>query len=317
MTVTASSGAPAAAGAGGGSVSPGAVGGFAPKPHRRKRFTRDQLTGSQLVLRLVGGVAVAVFFLLPYLVMFFGSVKTKKQIRSVDPTYLPTEWHLENYALMWSTPETPLPMNLISTIVISVGATLLVLLVALPAAYYTARVRFPMRLVFLFLVIITQMLQPAVLTAGLFREFAFLGINNTWLSMILVNAAFNLSFTTWIMHSFFSAIPKEIDEAAQVDGASQWTTLLRINLPLAWPGIVTATIFAFVACWNEFAASLVLLNSAELQPLSVALTKFVGQYETSWHYVFGVSVVSVLPVVILFMLIEKRLIGGLTAGAVK
>ncbi|WP_243854474.1 carbohydrate ABC transporter permease [Canibacter zhoujuaniae] len=282
-----------------------------------KKYTKHQLTLSQLLLRCCGGLVLAVLFLIPYVVMFFGSVKSKQEIRSVNPTYLPQEWHLENYINMWSTPETPLVNNLVSTIVISVGATLLVLLVALPAAYYTARVNFPMKKVFLSLVIVTQMLQPAVLTAGLFREFSLLGINNTWLAMILVNAAFNLSFATWIMHSFFASIPKEIEEAAQVDGASQWKTLTRINLPLVWPGIVTATIFAFVACWNEFAASLVLLNSAELQPLSVALTKFVGQYETSWHYVFGVSIISVVPVVILFMLIEKRLIGGLTAGAVK
>ncbi|WP_243854768.1 carbohydrate ABC transporter permease [Canibacter zhoujuaniae] len=285
--------------------------------HRVKKYTKHQLTLSQLLLRCCGGLVLAVLFLIPYVVMFFGSVKSKQEIRSVNPTYLPQEWHLENYINMWSTPETPLVNNLVSTIVISVGATLLVLLVALPAAYYTARVNFPMKKVFLSLVIVTQMLQPAVLTAGLFREFSLLGINNTWLAMILVNAAFNLSFATWIMHSFFASIPKEIEEAAQVDGASQWKTLTRINLPLVWPGIVTATIFAFVACWNEFAASLVLLNSAELQPLSVALTKFVGQYETSWHYVFGVSIISVVPVVILFMLIEKRLIGGLTAGAVK
>jgi len=119
------------------------------------------------------------------------------------------------------------------------------------------------------------------------------------------------------MHSFFAGVPKEIDEAAQLDGAGRWTVLLRINLPLVWPGIVTAIVFTFVSCWNEFAASLVILSTAGNQPLSVALTKFVGQYATSWQYVFGVSIVAIVPVVILFMLIEKRLVGGLTAGSVK
>ena len=112
-------------------------------------------------------------------------------------------------------------------------------------------------------------------------------------------------------------MPKEIDEAAQIDGAGRLTVLFRIQLPLVWPGIVTAIVFTFVACWNEFAASLVILSTAGNQPLSVALTKFVGQYETSWHYVFGVSIVAIIPVVVLFMLIEKRLVGGLTAGSVK
>jgi multiple sugar transport system permease protein len=284
---------------------------------RVRRYTADQVPIGSLLLRMFAGLVVLVVFLLPYLIMFFGSVKTKAEIRSVDPTYFPTEWHWENYATMWSTPETPLLQNLISTLVISVCATLLVLAVALPASYYTARFRFPGRLVFLFLVIVTQMVQPAVLTSGLFRQFITWGILDTWAAMILVNAAFNLSFAVWIMHSFFAGIPKEVDEAAQLDGAGTFAVLTKINLPLVWPGIVTAVVFTFVASWNEFAASLVLLSTAGNQPLSVALTKFVGQYETSWHYVFGVSVVAIVPVVILFMAIEKRLVGGLVAGSVK
>ena len=285
--------------------------------NRRRRYTEDQVPIGRVLLRMLGGLIVLVIFILPYTIMFFGSVKTKSQIRSVDPTYFPTEWHWENYINLWSTPETPLPQNLISTIVIAVFATVLVLAVAMPAAYYTARFRFPGRFVFLFLVIVTQMLQPAVLTSGLFRQFVTLGMIDTWAAMIFINAAFNLSFAVWIMHSFFAGVPKEIDEAAQIDGAGRLTVLFRIQLPLVWPGIVTAIVFTFVACWNEFAASLVILSTAGNQPLSVALTKFVGQYETSWHYVFGVSIVAIIPVVVLFMIIEKRLVGGLTAGSVK
>ncbi|MFI2361541.1 carbohydrate ABC transporter permease [Promicromonospora sp. NPDC019610] len=290
-----------------------------PSDNRRRvrKYTTDQVPLGSLLLRLLAGLVVLVVFLLPYLIMFFGSVKTKAEIRSVDPTYFPTEWHWDNYVTMWSTPETPLAQNLISTLVISLCATLLVLAVALPAAYYTARFRFTGRLFFLFLVIVTQMVQPAVLTSGLFRQFIAIGILDTWVAMILVNAAFNLSFAVWIMHSFFAGIPKEVDEAAQLDGAGTFAVLTKINLPLVWPGIVTAVVFTFVASWNEFAASLVLLTTAGNQPLSVALTKFVGQYETSWQYVFGVSVVAIVPVVILFMIIEKRLVGGLVAGSVK
>ncbi|GAA1946343.1 carbohydrate ABC transporter permease [Agromyces allii] len=286
-------------------------------PVRKRRYTEDQIPLGRVLLRMLGGLVVLAIFILPYTIMFFGSVKTKAQIRSVDPTYFPQEWHWENYITMWSTPETPLVQNLISTIVIAVFATLLVLLVAMPAAYYTARFLFPGRMLFLFLVIVTQMLQPAVLTSGLFRQFVALDLVDTWAAMIFINAAFNLSFAVWIMHSFFAGVPKEIDEAAQIDGAGRMTVLFRIQLPLVWPGIVTAIVFTFVACWNEFAASLVILSTAGNQPLSVALTKFVGQYETSWHYVFGVSIVAIIPVVVLFMLIEKRLVGGLTAGSVK
>lgn len=289
-----------------------------PAERRAKKYGADGVSGRRMAGRIIVGVLVALVFLVPYLIMLVGSLKTRSEILGVPPRYFPQDGlQFSNYLTMWSTPETPLTYNLISTVIIAVFATLLVLLVATPAAYYTARFNFPGKLAFLFLVIVTQMLQPAVLTAGLFRQMLVLDINDTWLAMILINAAFNLSFALWIMHSFFAGIPKEVDEAAQLDGAGRLAVLFRINLPLVWPGIVTAIIFTFVASWNEFAASLVIMSTAENQPLSVALTKFIGQYATSWQYVFGVSIVAIIPVIILFGLIEKRLIGGLTAGAVK
>ncbi|MFT4122385.1 MAG: carbohydrate ABC transporter permease [Microbacteriaceae bacterium] len=290
---------------------------LAPERPRRRRYTADQIPVSRVVVRMLVGLLVVAIFVAPYGLMLISSLKSKSAILKVPPVFWPEEWHLDNYIAMWSTPETPLAQNLISTIVIAGCATALVLLAAVPAAYYTARFRFPGRIAFLFIVIVTQMLPPALLTSGLFREFQSFGLNNTWTAMILVNAAFNLSFAVWILHSFFAAVPREIDEAAQIDGAGVLSVLWRINLPLVWPGLVTAVVFTFVACWNEFAASLVILSSAGNQPLSVALTKFVGQYATSWHYVFGVSIIAIVPVVVLFLLIEKRLVGGLTAGSVK
>lgn len=278
----------------------------------------DQATKGRVIGRMVIGLIIALVFLVPYLVMFLGSVKTKEEILSYDSQFLPGDgWQWQNYTEMWSTPETPLPFNMASTIIISVAATLLVLLVAMPAAYYKARFRFPGRMAFMALVILTQMRQPAILTTGLFKEMLLFNIADTWLAMILINAAFNLAFATWMMHSFFAAVPKEVDEAAQLVGAGKFRALFKVNLPLVWPGIVTAVIFPFVSAWNEFAASLVIMSTAENQPLSVALTKFIGQYATSWQFVFAVSIVSIIPVVILFFFIEKRLIGGLTAGSVK
>ncbi|MFI6167385.1 carbohydrate ABC transporter permease [Nocardia sp. NPDC051052] len=281
----------------------------AERPGPRAKRRRWELTAV--------GVVLAALFLLPFIVMVLGSLKNRAEILRIPPTYIPETWHPDNYATMWDTPETPLPFNLASTVIISVCATVLVLLVAIPAAYYTARHKFPGRAVFLGLVLITQMLQPTVLVTGLIREFFAVGINDTWLAMILVNAAFNLSFAVWILHSFFASIPVEIEEAAMLDGLSRWQILVRVSLPLVWPGIVTATIFVIVSCWNEFAASLVVLTTPENQPLSVALTKFIGQYDTSWQYVFAISTVGIIPVVILFALIEKRLVAGLTAGSVK
>jgi len=283
----------------------------------RQRYTSVTDPGS-VPARVVVAIVLVALFLVPYLVMLLSSFKSLAEISRTPPTYWPQQWLLGNYVSMWRVTETPLPSNLVATVIIASAATLLTLAVALPAAFYTAKFRFPGRMAFLFLVLMTQMLQPAVLVVGLFREFFALGGTGQLWSMILINAAFNMSFGTWIMHSFFAGVPKEVDESARLDGASTWQTLWRINLPLVWPGVVTAVIFTFVAAWNEFAASLVILSSAPSnQPLSVALFSFVGQYQTKWQYVFGVSIVAIVPVLILFAIIEKKLVAGLTAGAIK
>ncbi|SDO42320.1 multiple sugar transport system permease protein [Nakamurella panacisegetis] len=265
---------------------------------------------------LIGSIVVVAVFVAPYLIMLFGSLKTQPEITHIPPVYFGHAFVFSNYATMWSSDVDPLS-GLIATVVISVFATLLVLVAATPAAYYLARFRFPGRLAFLFLVLITQMLQPTVLAVGLFREFLQLGINDTWFAMILVNGAFNLAFAIWIMQAFFASVPKEVDEAAVLDGASKLQVLFRVSLPLVWPGIVTAIIFVFVSSWNEYAASSVIMTTNSKQPLTVSLPRFFGLYTAEWQYVFGVSIVAIVPVVVLFAFIEKRLIGGLTAGAVK
>jgi multiple sugar transport system permease protein len=286
-------------------------------PRKTHRYVTPTAPGS-VTARVIGGAVIAVAFLLPYLVMLLGSFKSLAEVLRTPPTFVPEEWHLDNYVTMWSVTETPLPDNLVSSLVISICATVLTLIVAVPAAYYTAKFKFPGRLAFLFLVLMTQMLQPAVVVVGLFKEFQALSLNGTWWAMILVNSAFNLSFGTWILHSFFASIPKEVDESARLDGASNWQILWRIDMPLVWPGVVTATIFTFTAAWNEFAASLVILSSSPAkQPLTVALTMFKGQYQTRWQYVFAVSVLAIVPAVALFAAIEKKLVAGLTAGSIK
>lgn len=286
-------------------------------PAERPRPRPSRGSTGHVALRCVAGIVVAVFFLFPYLIMLIGSLKGRNDVLSVPPKYLPEDWHPENYVTMWSASQTPLLQNLISTLVIALGATALMCVVCIPAAYYTARFRFPGRGMFLFLVIVTQMLQPTLLATGLFQQFGLLGLTDTWTAMILINAAFNLTFAVWIMHNFFASVPRAINEAAMLDGAGPLAALFRVNLPLVWPGIVTAVIYTFVASANEFSASLVILNTDTKQPLSVALSKFVGQYDAAWQYLFGVSIVSIVPSVLLFVAIEKYLSGGLTAGSVK
>ncbi|MFM6842125.1 MAG: carbohydrate ABC transporter permease, partial [Candidatus Planktophila sp.] len=152
---------------------------------------------------------------------------------------------------------------------------------------------------------------------GIFREIVAFKLVDTYLALILVYSAFNMAFSIWILSSFFASIPKEVEEAAWIDGCSRFTTLTKIVLPLALPGLVTAFIFTFIAAWNEFVIALTLTSSPEHEPLTVGLTALIGQYQVQWNYLFAGSLIAIVPVVILFALIEKWLVGGLTAGSVK
>ena len=136
-------------------------------------------------------------------------------------------------------------------------------LAATPAAYYTARHRFPGRAAFLVLVLVTQMFSPTALVVGLYRQFFELGLVNTYAALILTNAAFNLAFAIWILRAFFASIPREIEEAAAVDGCSRVRHPVRVVLPLALPGLVTAAIFAFIAAWNEYIVALTLMTDPD------------------------------------------------------
>jgi multiple sugar transport system permease protein len=259
---------------------------------------------------------VAVIFLLPYLEMLVTAVRPTHEL--YDKDYLPHHFAWSNLTNMWGS-----AYGVLSSVRVSVeiagGATILVLLVALPAAYYTARRRFRGRGAFLILVLATQMLQPTALIVGIYKEFlsfGLLNINPMW-SLILVNAGFNLAFAIWIMNAYISSIPVELEEAAMVDGNGRLGALRRVTLPLAMPGLVTALIFTFISAWNEFISALTLTTNSGDFPLTVRLDSFIGQYTVDWQHLFGASVVATIPVFILFALIEGRVVGGLTAGSIK
>ena len=264
----------------------------------------------------VAAYVVAVIFLLPYLEMVITALRPARELYGRG--YLPHSFAWSNLTNMWGAAFGILSSVRVS-LEIALGATLLVLLVALPAAYYTSRRRFRGRNAFLLLVLATQMLQPTALIVGIYKEFlsfGLLNINPVW-SLILVNAGFNLAFAIWILNAYIGSIPVELEEAAMVDGNGRLGALFRVTLPLAMPGVVTALIFTFISAWNEFISALTLTTSSSDYPLTVRLDSFIGQYTVDWQHLFGASVVATIPVFILFALIEGRVVGGLTAGSVK
>lgn len=256
---------------------------------------------------------IAAVFLLPYLQMVITALRPASELR--DATYLPDQFAWSNFVDVWR--ESNLGSNLRVTLLVAGGSTLLVLLVAIPAAYYTARVKYRGRKVFLLLVLVTQMFQPTSLLVGLYREFYQLGMLNSVWTLVLCNAAFNLAFAIWILTAYFSAIPVQLEEAAMIDGLGRGGALLRVTLPLAMPGVVTAVIFTFIAAWNEFVMGLTLSTVPESQPLTVGINSFIGNYTVQWNYLFAASVIAIVPVVVLFAFIERHVVSGLTAGSVK
>ena len=278
-------------------------------PKRHKRFT-----GKKVSLTISAWTMGFLFFA-PYLQMLLTALKPKEEITAIPATYLPKKWAFDNFIGVWK--EIPLMGFIKSSFIISISATIIVIFIAVPAAYYVARNDFRGKKLFLLLVLVTQMFAPTALVVGIFREIVKFGLVDTYLALILIYAAFNMAFSIWILSSFFSSIPKEIEEAAWIDGCNRFTTLTRIVLPLALPGLVTAFIFTFIAAWNEFVIALTLTSSPEREPLTVGLTSLIGQYQVQWNYLFAGSIIAIVPVVVLFALIEKWLVGGLTAGSVK
>ena len=211
----------------------------------------------------------------------------------------------------------PYAMMVCTALKIALASTAIVVLAATPAAYYTARHRFPGRSAFLLLVLVTQMFSPTALVVGLCRQFFELGLVDTHAALILTNAAYNLAFAIWILRAFFVFIPREIEEAAAVDGCGRLRTLLQVVLPLSRPALVTAVIFAFIAAWNEYIVALTLMTDPARKPLTVGITSYVTAYVQHWNLLFAASVIAIRPVVLLFATIERHLVGGLPAGSVK
>jgi multiple sugar transport system permease protein len=267
------------------------------------------------VVRTAVAFLVALFFLVPYLEMLLTSLKPQSELFASPQSYLPSRWDFANFVHVWSA--APVADYLRNSLIIACCATVICVLVATPAAYYVARHTFRGRRAFMLLILVTQMLSPTALVIGLFREFVSLNLSDSYIPLILTDAVFNIPFGVWLLSGFFQTVPVALEEAARLDGCSKWGVMRRVVIPLTLPGLVTVVIFTFIAAWNEFIVALTLTTSPDHEPLTVGLQQFVGQYTTQWQYLFAGSLVAIVPVVILFAVIERYVVSGLTAGSVK
>lgn len=257
----------------------------------------------------------AFFALFPLFWMLATATRPIPELFNIPPIWVSRNFTLKPFAEMWKL--RPFPLYFYNTIVVVVGTTLLCSAVSLPASYGLSRFTFRGNKIILKFILATQMFPQILLVTPYFIMMARAGLINTHLSLILAYASFCLPFCTWVMKGFIDSIPRELDEAAFIDGYSKLRTFLRVVLPLSLPGLMTTVIFTFVVAWNHYLFALCLTTSEKMTLLSVAIPSFLGMYEIRWNHIMAASTIVVVPAVVLYIFLGKYLVSGLTAGAVK
>ena len=258
---------------------------------------------------------ICIVILYPYFVMFCTALKSRAEIFSINGTVLPVNALWSNFVDIWK--KAPMAQYMLNSIIIAGGSTAIAMVCGIPAAYALARMKFKGQTVFLGFIIVSQMFAPVVLLIGIYKVISMLKLTNTLLGLIFINAAFNQAFTIWLLRGTFMSISAEMEQAATIDGCTRIQAMFKILLPVAAPGIVTTLIFIFINAWNEYTVALCLISTETIKPLTVGINIFNGYNMIEWQYLFAASIFAIIPVVILFMSIEKNLTSGLTAGGVK
>lgn len=254
--------------------------------------------------------------LFPFAVMVSTAVKPRVEVLAYPPAWLPSQVRWENFVDMWHA--TNFGPALVNSLLVSSGATLLCLAVAIPAAYALARMDFRGQRLFRQFLLVTQMLSPIVLVLGIFRLMAKMGLVDQLPALVLAYVAFNLAFAVWMLQAYFQTIPVEIEEAAVLDGASGFQRLRSVFIPLAAPAIGITAVFIFIYCWNEFVLAMTLLRTTDKFTLTFQIFSLVGgRYQVQWDHVMAATLLATVPVAIVFAALQRYLVSGLTLGAVK
>jgi multiple sugar transport system permease protein len=246
--------------------------------------------------------------------MLLTSIKPNADLSQFPVRYLPSSTTFEHYQTLIQ--RTSFPVNLLNSLVIACGAVVLGLAASVPAAYSFSRFRFRGRRMLMTGFLVINMFPIVLLIIPLFVLMRTLGLIDTFIGVIIGHSTFSIPFSIWMLVSYFNAIPKDLDEAATIDGASRLQTIRLVVLPLVMPGIVTTAIYVFITSWNEYLFAM-MLSGETVRPVTVALQLFIGEFTVQWGVLTAGGTIIALPVTILFLFVQKRLVGGLTAGAVK
>jgi multiple sugar transport system permease protein len=248
--------------------------------------------------------------------MLATSLKSARDIFATPPILVPFPPVLESYIeVVINNPA--LHRAVVNSVIISVGAVIFTLLLATPAAYALARLRLRLTALVVIILLVSQMLPSINLAVPLFVIFSNIGLVNSYTALVLANTIWTLPFAIIVLRPFFLSVPGDLEAAAMVDGCSQLGAFYRVVLPLVTPGLITVGALAFVHTWGEFVFALTLTSSESMQPITVALNKFNGEYGTRWNDLMAVSSTVALPIVLIFASLQRFIVSGLTVGATK
>ena len=264
-------------------------------------------------LALAPLVVVTIF---PLAVLLSSSLKSGQEVLSYPPRWIPEQLRFDNFLGMWEA--VGFGQALSNSLIVCSATVLFTLLLAVPLAYALSRGRFRGIQAVQSFLLLTQVIPPMVLVLGLFQLVVFMGWVNTLSSLVFIYTGFFLAFAAWMLRSYIDSIPFELEEAALLEGATRVRLLWEIVFPLALPAIAVAAIFTFINAWNEFVLALTMLRSEEKYTLTIQIFAQVGgRYVIEWHYVMAATAVAVVPVAVVFALMQRYMVHGLTAGAVK
>ncbi|MCX2698067.1 MULTISPECIES: carbohydrate ABC transporter permease [Ochrobactrum] len=257
---------------------------------------------------------IVLFALAPFAWMVLTSLTPTEALSANGVSLSPSGWSLDNYERLFN--KAQFYKNMLDSLVIAVGTVVLGLAVSVTAAYALSRFRFLGRKLFMMQFLLINMFPIVLLILPLFIIMRKYGILDTYFGLILANSTVAIPFSVWMLTSYVAAIPKSLDEAAMMDGCSRLAALRRVIIPLMMPGIISTGIYIFITAWNEYLYALT-LGGRNVRPVTVAIQTLIGEYQIEWGLLAAGAVVGAMPATILFLLVQKRLIGGLTQGAVK
>ena len=276
-----------------------------------------RLTRRKNILLSVVSVVILCILLFPLYWALITSLKTEQEIFQNPPTFYPHVLNSKSYAAQVETGDFNMFRSFANSFLISVWATVIAVLLAVPASYGIAKYRFKGRKIMLLSFLVTQMLPVSVLLTPMFIMFKNMHVYNTWVAAVLADATIGIPFSVLILKNYFSSIPKDLEEAAYLDGCNKFTAFIRILIPIAKPGVMVCAIFSFLYAWGDLAYGMTFILDQEKRPITAGIFNFMGQYGTKWSYLTAFAVVTIIPVALIFIFMQKYIVSGMTSGAVK